>query len=130
MDFPRTQREEAPMAVGRKDRLEQYILGVKVVFWASMWISIGGVGNANLLATTNMEAKPMKNSVTTCVESRPVVNASAHKSMHERKPCHSEAETSSVLGKINTKKSVRCGAALLRARLGKLPQSKRSQRVA
>ena len=68
MDFPRTQPEEAPMAVGRKDRLEQYNLGVKVVFWASMWISIGGVGNANLVATTNMEAKPMKNSVTTCVE--------------------------------------------------------------
>jgi hypothetical protein len=118
------------MAAGRKDRLEQYILGVKVAFWASMWITIGGVGNANLAATTNLEAKPMKNSVTTCVESRPAVNVSAHKSMHERKPRHSESKTSSVLGKINTKKSVRCGAALLRARLGKLPQSERSHREA
>ena len=118
------------MTAGRKDRLEEYILGVKVALWASMWISIGGVGNANLVATTNMEAKPMKNSVTTCVESKPAVNASARKSMHEHKPRHSEVKTSSVLGKINTKKSVRCGAALLRARLGKLPQSKRSHRAA
>lgn len=95
-----------------------------MAFWASLWISIGGVGNAKLVATTNMEAKPMKNSVTTCVELKPAVKASAHKPMRERKPRQSEVKTSSVFGKINTKKSVRCGAALLRARLGKLPQSK------
>lgn len=112
------------MAARWEDRLEEYILGVKVALWASMWISIGGVGNANLVATTNMEANPMKNSITTCVESKPAVKPSAHKSMHERKPRHSEVKSSSVFGKINTKKSVRCGAALLRARLGKLPQSK------
>jgi hypothetical protein len=99
-------------------------LGAKVAFWASLWISIGGVGKANLVATTIMEAKPMKNSITTCVESKPVVNASAHKSMCERKPRHSGVKTSSILGKINMKKSVRCGAALLRAWLGRLPQSK------
>jgi hypothetical protein len=110
--------------MGGKDRLKEYFLGAKVALWVSMWISIGGVGNANLAATTNMEANPMKNSITTGVESKPAVNASAHKPMHGRKPRHSEVKTSSVLGKINTKKSVRCGAALLRARLGKLPQSK------
>jgi hypothetical protein len=126
-DLSRMLAEEAPMVASRKGRLEEYVLGVKVTLWASMWISIGGVGNANLVATANMEAKPMKNSVTTCVESNPAVNASAHKPTCERKPRNSEVKTSSVLGKINTNKSVRCGAALLRARLGKLPQSKRSQ---
>jgi hypothetical protein len=89
-----------------------------------MWISIGGVGSANLVATTNMEAKPMKNSVITCVETKPAVKISAHNPMRERKPRHSEVKASGILGKINAKKSVRCGAALLRARLGKLPQSR------
>jgi hypothetical protein len=106
------------------DTLKKYTLGAKVAFWASLWISIGGVGNANLAATTNMEAKPMKNPITTCVESKTVVQTPAHKPMRGRKPRHSGAKTSSVLGKINMKKSVRCGAALLRAWLGKLPQSK------
>jgi hypothetical protein len=66
----------------------------------------------------------MKNSITTCVETKPAVKASAHKSMHGPIPRHSGVKTSSVLRKIDTKKSVRCGAALLRARLGKLPQSR------
>lgn len=95
-----------------------------MAFWASLWISIGGVGKVNLVARTNMEAIPMKNSITTCVESKLAVNASAHKSMCECKPRHSGVKTSSVLGKINIKKSVRCGAALLRAWLGRLPQSR------
>jgi hypothetical protein len=95
-----------------------------VAFCASLWISVGGVGNVNLVVRTNMEAIPMKNSITTCVESKPMVNALAHKSMCECKPRHSGVKTSSVLGKINIKKSVRCGAALLRAWLGRLPQSR------
>ena len=66
----------------------------------------------------------MKNSITTYVESKPVVNASAHKLMCECKPRHSGVKTPSVLGSINMKKSVRCGAALQRAWLGRLPQSK------
>jgi hypothetical protein len=105
----------------QSDRLNEYSLGTKVILWASLWISIGGVGNANLIATTNTEAKPMKNSITTCVESKRAVKASAHKSMHGPMPRHSGVKTLCVLGKIDTKKSVRCGAALLRARLGSSP---------
>lgn len=105
----------------QSDRLNEYSLGTKVILWASLWISIGGVGNANLIATTNTEAKPMKNSITTCVESKRAVKASAHKSMHGPIPRHSGVKTLCVLGKIDTKKSVRCGAALLRARLGSSP---------
>lgn len=116
--------EPEPSGLPDRDRLSEYSLGTKVILWASLWISIGGVGNANLTATTNMEAKPMKNSITTCVETKPAVKASAHKSMHGPIPRHSGVKTSSVLRKIDTKKSVRCGAALLRARLGKLPQSR------
>lgn len=95
-----------------------------MILSASLWISIGGVGNVNLVATTNLEARPMKNSINTCVESRPAVKASAHNPMHKHNARHSEEETARPLSKIATKKTVRCGAALLRARLGKLPQSR------
>ena len=99
-----------------------------MTLWASLWIRFGGVGKANLAATTYMEAVPMKNSINTCVDSRIPAKASAHKSVQRHQAKHSEVKAARNLKKIVTKKSVRCGAALLRARL-KAPPIERSQRI-
>jgi len=99
-------------------------LGVKVTLWTSLLISIGGVGQANLAAMPYMEARPMKNSINTCVDSRTAANASARKPVQRHHAKHDEVKAATTLRKIVTEKSVRCGAALLRVRLGKLPQSR------
>lgn len=50
-------------AIKARLRVRAGNLEVKVTLWTLLLISIGGVGQANLAATTYMEARPMKNSI-------------------------------------------------------------------